>query len=242
MMPVFAPRSARPELPRDWIPVQRFEFRIDRAFVALRAHPVRPSPFPVGPFGSVSFRRRFRFLRRKHSSLRVVLLLEALTFPTASAYACGCTSPGVPFPYSARQPGAPVFPDGVAKPPALSVLRVSHPLDVFLRPRSCREPATPSRTSFLPAALLGFPRLPRLVPDPFGSGQGRWKPGVLSKALPDPATSAFSRALLSCASFFPLRDPFTGRDASVTGASESRSQDRRHYPQWRTAVAGLPEV
>jgi len=62
MMPVFAPRSARPELPRDWIPVQRFEFRIDRAVAAFRAHPVRPSPFPVGPFGSVSFRRRSRFL------------------------------------------------------------------------------------------------------------------------------------------------------------------------------------
>jgi hypothetical protein len=37
------------------------------------------------------------------------------------------------------------------QPPAHSVLRVSHPLDVFLLLEPCRA-------CFIPAALMGFPR------------------------------------------------------------------------------------
>jgi len=67
MMPVFAPRSARPELPRDWIPVQRFEFQ-DRSGLRSFSGPPRstftvsggalrvclvPSPLPVFDAGSI---------------------------------------------------------------------------------------------------------------------------------------------------------------------------------------------
>jgi len=44
---------------------------------------------------------------------------------------CGCTSPGVSFPFSARRSLASVYPVGHHDRPEPSVLRVSHPLDGF---------------------------------------------------------------------------------------------------------------
>jgi hypothetical protein len=62
-------------------------------------------------------------------------------------------------PYNARQKQAPVFPGGF-QPPAPSVRRVSHPLDVLLR-------LQPWRACFIPPASLGLS--PDLVcsPRPF---------------------------------------------------------------------------
>jgi hypothetical protein len=97
-------------LPRDWTPVQRFARETDGAVL------VWPSPFDLH-----RFRRGPSGLLDPASSpvLTPATPLCGLPFSSkqhlATALTCAgeCTSPGVPFPFSARQPGAPVYPDGL---------------------------------------------------------------------------------------------------------------------------------
>jgi len=70
------------------------------------------------------------------------------------------------------------------QPPAPSVLRVSHPLDVLLRLR-------PSRACFIPLASLGFHRIRRLA-RAFRLGQGATLPGFLFETFSFPVTIASS--------------------------------------------------
>jgi hypothetical protein len=70
------------------------------------------------------------------------------------------------------------------QPPALSVLRDSHPLDVLLR-------LQPSRACFIPLTLLGFHRIRRLA-QTFRSGQGTSLPGFLFETFSLPVTVASS--------------------------------------------------
>jgi hypothetical protein len=105
----------------------------DRAFVGP-ALPVRRSPFPAAPFG---FSRCSVLLM----GFTPPAILSSGSLPPRSQSPVNrtrerypeCTSPEVPIPYSVRQKQAPVSP-GRFQLPAPSVLRVSHPLDVLLRP------------------------------------------------------------------------------------------------------------
>jgi len=80
----------------------------------------------------------------------------------ATALTCAgeCTSPGVPFPLQRSTTGGARIPRWLTSPPALSVHRVSHPLNGLLRPRSCQALPASVIPPFVPTALLGFPRLP----------------------------------------------------------------------------------
>jgi hypothetical protein len=70
------------------------------------------------------------------------------------------------------------------QPPALSVLRVSRPLDVLLR-------LQPSRACFIPLTLLGFHRIRELAPA-FRPMQGYALPGFLFKTFSLPVTPSSS--------------------------------------------------
>jgi hypothetical protein len=70
------------------------------------------------------------------------------------------------------------------QPPALSVLRVSHPLDVLLR-------LQPWPACFIRPALLGFHRVRTLAPT-FRQGQGDTRLGFLFEAFSRPVTTASS--------------------------------------------------
>jgi len=157
----------------------------------------------------------------------------------ATALTCAgeCASPGVPFPLQRSTTGGARIPRWLTSPPALSVHRVSHPLNGLLRPRSCQA-LHRACTRLRPNCAPGVP------PASFGSrlalqrGQGRTTPGFLSKALPNPATSAFSRALLSCTSPVPSSNPFGTRrgverralqsfDRRIVGSSTIANRGRR---------------
>lgn len=142
---------------------------------------------------------------------------------------CGCTSPGVSFPFSARRSLASVYPGGLHDRPEPSVPRVSHPLDGFsARPHAGLTNADPSRDSTgLPAALLGFPVLRPLGIQTFRSDQGDPKNSLLSTAFSSPATSPCWRALPSCASLphFMTRPSEGTIMLPATGASRYRSQE-----------------
>lgn len=111
------------------------------------------------------------------------------------------------------------------------------PLDVFLRPPPYRTLDDPLSGAASSDCAPGVP------PDPsartaLASGQGRPTTGFLSKALPNPATSAFSRALLSCASpSFPHR-PFQRASRQVRRALQSL--DRRTVGVFRSGELRLP--
>lgn len=99
------------------------------------------------------------------------------------------------------------------------------PLDVFLRPPPYRTPTIPSRVPLGPTALLGFPRILRLVP--FLRTDRADRPRVSSPRLsPTPRRARLSRALLSCASPSFARRPFRGRHTRCSGRS-------------RVSIAGL---
>lgn len=70
------------------------------------------------------------------------------------------------------------------QPPALSVLRVSHPLDVLLR-------LQPWPVCFTRPALLGFHRI-RILAPAFRPKQGDARPGFLFEAFSLPMTSVSS--------------------------------------------------
>jgi hypothetical protein len=70
------------------------------------------------------------------------------------------------------------------QPPAPSVLRVSHPLDVLLR-------LQPWSACFIRPALLGFHRV-RILASAFRPGQGDARLGFLSEAFSLPMTSVSS--------------------------------------------------
>lgn len=144
-------------LPRDWTPVQRFARETDGAVL------VWPSPFDLH-----RFRRGPSGLLDPASSpvLTPATPLCGLPFSSkqhlATALTCAgeCTSPGVPFPFSARQPGAPVYPDGLPHHRHL-------PFTGFLTLSTACFALGPVRLlrrdfarRFVPTALLGFPRLP----------------------------------------------------------------------------------
>lgn len=148
---------------------------------------------------------------------------------------------GFQFPYSARQPGAPVYPDGL--PP-----HRHHPSSGFLTlSTSCfaLDPAGLLRHHFgcrsFRLRSWGSPGFLRLAWT-FRSTQGRPTPGFLSKALPVPATSACSRALLSCTSPASCSVPFGGGHAMNGGRFRVSIAETSALLRWRTADAGLPEV
>jgi len=153
---------------------------------------------------------------RHHRFLTPAIPLCELPFSSklhlATALTCAgeCTSPGVPFPLQRSTTGGARIPRWLTSPPALSVHRVSHPLNGLLRPRSCQA-LHRACTRLRPNCAPGVPPASsgsRLV---LRRGQGRTTPGFLFKALPNPATSAFSRALLSCTSPVPSSNPFGTR-------------------------------
>jgi hypothetical protein len=165
-----------------WAPVQRFSGEsIGPSWV--RPFPVRRLPFPGASFGSSLSAVVRRVSRLRHSSLRVTCLLEALppfNYPRMRTRRClSCdffplqrsTETGVRF--SRR-----------FQPPAPSVLRVSHPLDVLLR-------LQPWPACFIRPALLGFHRV-RILASTFRSGQGDARLGFLSEAFSLPVTSVSS--------------------------------------------------
>lgn len=114
---------------------------------------------------------------------------------------CGCTSPGVSFPFSARRSLASVYSGGLHDRPKPSVLRVSHPLDGFsARLHAGLTSAIPRETTpDSPQRSWGFPFSDRSVRT-FRSHQGDPKNSLLSTAFSSPATSPCWRALPSCAS------------------------------------------
>jgi hypothetical protein len=128
------------------------------------ALPVRRSPFPAAPFG---------FSRRSVLSMGFTppTILTSGSLPPRSQSPVNrtrerypeCTSPEVLIPYSVRQKQAPVSP-GRFQLPAPSVLRVSHPLDVLLRP-------SPWWACFIPPTLLGLSPDLGYSPRPFGHGR-----------------------------------------------------------------------
>jgi hypothetical protein len=131
---------------------------------------VQPSPFdvcrfrprPSGFFAATSCRW---VSRHRRSSLQVLRLLEVSvrqlhpSGQTQVRLSCGLV------PYNARQKQAPVSPGGF-QPPAPSVLRVSHPLDVLLR-------LQPWRACFIPPAFLGLSPDLALLARTFRFKQGR---------------------------------------------------------------------
>jgi len=115
------------------------------------------------------------------------------------------------------------------QPPAPSVLRVSHPLDVLLR-------LQPWPACFIRPALLGFHRI-RMLASTFRRGQGNTRPSFLSEVFSRPVMTA-SSAVSSLTRHLVLRR----RSASVfhsprreqsrqTGAAEFRSQSGRCIPR-----------
>jgi len=94
------------------------------------------------------------------------------------------------------------------------------PLDGFLRPPPCRKPTIPSRVPLLPTALLGFPRILRLVP--FLRTDRADRPRVSSPRLSPTLRRARFRALSSLALHRPSRTAsFGGVTAGAAGATES---------------------
>lgn len=220
--------------------MQRFKRHQDRATTGS-THPVRPSPFPAGPFGSSPATVAAEPVKaRRHSSQRVTVLLEATSsdnrtrerFPSAPLLGFRplqrSTIAGARIPR--RNP-----PTGTFRPQR------------FPRSRRLSSPAI-LRPSFRALDALRRPEhgrcAPGVPPDlrhsrpPFG-GAGRRRPGLLSKAFSSPATSTCSRALLSRASHRPA-SPVGA--ASRAGASESRSQKNRCIRWELPAGTGLPEV
>lgn len=209
-------------LPRDWTPVQRFEARNRWGRTGL-ALPVRPSPFPAGSFGS-SRSCVVAGFDAGDSSLRVALLLEATPCDRTHLRRRVHLSWGS-VPLQRSTTGGARISRWLTSPPAPSVHRVSHPLNGLLRPRPCQALATGFRPPFVPTALLGFSRTPSARVSLCSEGRAEKTPSFLFKALSSPATSAFSRALLSCASPVPPSRPFGMRSGHERRALQSL--DRR---------------
>jgi hypothetical protein len=165
-----------------WADVQRFsdEF-LGPSWV--RPIPVRCLPFPGASFGfSVSVVVP-KLSHPGHSSLRLTYLLEVLP-PVQLAPHAHAKPPLLRFCPLQRSTETGVRFSRRFQPPALSVLRVSHPLDVLLR-------LQPWPACFIRPALLGFHRI-RTLASAFQPGQGDTRPSFLSKAFSLPVTSGSS--------------------------------------------------
>jgi len=141
---------------------------------------------------------------------------------------CGCTSPGVSFPFSARRSLASVYSGGLHDRPKPSVLRVSHPLDgLSARPHAGLTNTNPSRDSIgLPAALLGFPVLRPLGKDlSIPPGRSEKRSPLHGFLLP------CDEPVLACSPFLRFAATFHDRPSEgttmlpATGASRYRSQE-----------------
>jgi len=114
-------------------------------------------------------------------------------------------------------------------PPAHSVLRVSHPLDVFLLLKPCEA-------YFIPAALMGFPRTTlRRSLEPFDSSRAT-APTFPPQGFPSP----HDERVLTRSPLTRFADPFTGAhhawdrfpgSPNSTGITEFQSQRARHFPR-----------
>jgi len=151
------------------VPVQRFIRKLDRTCAVVRALPVQPLPFPGGSAGVL--------LPSSPPDLTPSTLLSA-GYPSPRSRSalqpqphaqCGCTSPGVSFPFSARRSLASVYPGGLHDRPEPSVLRVSHPLDGFsARLHAGLTSAIPRETALdSPQRSWGFPFSDRSESRPF---------------------------------------------------------------------------
>jgi len=236
------PRSARPKLPRDWTPVQRFQCRRDRAVPALSGPPRLTFAVSGGAF-------RVCFV----PSPPPVLTPEA------------CLSAGCPSPRSSHLPDCTRIRTRMHLSWGSCPLQRSTTGGARIPRWRCKATGTLRPQGFSPSRRLSSPSAlpethsplsgaassdcaPGVPPDPWArtalaSGQGRPTTGFLSKALPNPATSAFyARSPLLRFSVLSAPPLSKGVTAGAAGASEFRSQDCRRFPQWRTASAGLPEV
>lgn len=187
----------------------------------VRPTPVRRSPFPAAPFGYLQTTVATGFDACSTPLCELPFSSELYNYPSAApARACRCTSPGVPSPtalYKTRRPDSPTV-----HPPAPSVFRVSHPLDVLLR-------LIPYRAYCIPAALLGFTRTSPARPD-LSIQTGPTRPRSLSTAFSSPMTDTFWRALPSCASRPSCAEPFHGLDVDRCGRCTVSITEEAVYP------------
>jgi len=160
-------RVPDPDFREILVPVQRFRRKLDRTCAVVRALPVQPLPFPVGPSGVL--------LPSSPPDLTPSALLSA-GYPSPRSRSalqpqphaqCGCTSPGVSFPFSASRTWRPYIPVASTtirnRPsPGFLTLSTASPPDSMLG-----SPTKIPRETFieLPAALLGFPVLRPLGKD-----------------------------------------------------------------------------
>jgi hypothetical protein len=107
-------------------------------------------------------------------------------------------------------------------PPAPSVFRVSHPLDVLLR-------LIPYRAYCIPAALWGFTRTSTARPD-LSIQTGPARPSPLFTAFSSRTTDTFWRALPSCASRPSCAEPFHGLDVDRCGRCTVLIAQEAVYP------------
>jgi hypothetical protein len=179
-------------LPRNLGCRSEVQRRIDRVFVG----PTRPcSTF------AVSGRVLQVFSFRRHTKVFTPSLLLSSTYPSPRSTTTYQLAPHA----HAKPPLLRFLPlqrlteTGVRiprrfQPPALSVLRVSHPLDVLLR-------LQPWPVYFTRPALLGFHQV-RLLASIFRQGQGETRLGFLSEAFSLPVTTTSSavssHALVRC--------------------------------------------
>jgi hypothetical protein len=143
----------------------------------VRPAPVQSSPFPAGLFGFSLTAVTTRFYPCGAPLCRLPFSTKRYyRLSTAPTCASACTSPGVRPLQRSTTAGARI--PRRFHPPALSVLRVSNPLDVFLHPPPCRLPVLPGhRTLAGPYAHLlrswgstGHPSLARTFRSPQGAG------------------------------------------------------------------------
>jgi hypothetical protein len=126
------PAVPRPILPRDLDARSEVPRRIDRALLALARS---RSTFAVSGWALrvLSFHRHRKVSPNRHSSLRVALLLEALTTCQPHSHAHG-SAPLLRFRPLQRSTETGVRMTRRIHPPAPSVFADSHRLDVLLRP------------------------------------------------------------------------------------------------------------
>lgn len=164
--------------------------------------PVRAWPFPVGAFGFSLPIVRGGFEPATTPLFGLLFSSKLYIYPTTGpACACQSTSPGVPSPTALDRIRRPYT--RWIQPPAPYVLRVSHPLDVLLRPKPCGA-------CFIPTAPLGFSRtsLPRVN---LAVQQGQRARVCLSTAFSSPVTNRCWPVLPSCVRRADPSNPFGER-------------------------------
>jgi len=159
---------------------------------------------------------------RHHRFLTPAIPLCGLPFSSklhlATALTCAgeCTSPGVPFPLQRSTTGGARISRWLTSPPALSVHRVSHPLNGLLRPRPCQALPASVSPPFVPTALLGFSRIPSTRVSLCSEGRADRLRVSSSRLSPIPRRARV-RALSSRALRRRLLRILSGREGALNG-------------------------